>query len=365
MTTTNLNMKIVATLDRRPDREGLYSVLIFLRFPGNIRRQIATGVKVRKKDWDSKANQCRSDADAVVVDKILETVKAWRRGLLVNGRQVTSDMFDDWLHVKEQGDTFNAFYDDMLKQQYSLNEVSIRDQRQTLNLLNAYKHDIGFRELNKKTVMGFNEYLAKQGFATNTIKKHHKNLKKYVNLAIDHGKLEVTLDRHPYRSFRVAGKESDRVHLSEHEIEMIRDADLTGRAVDVRRLFLFASMTGIRFNDTQESDIRWRDEGIEYTPGKTKRTTGLVRVPYDVMWMPEVVRDYYLKPVKITNPECNRVLKEIMVVSEVDKLLTFHVSRHTFLTMVAKKTGNLFKVMKYAGLKKTDTAMVYVNLGGV
>lgn len=30
-----------------------------------------------------------------------------------------------------------------------------------------------------------------------------------------------------------------------------------------------------------------------------------------------------------------------------------------------RMTGNLFKVMKYAGLRKADTAMVYIHLAGV
>jgi len=69
--------------------------------------------------------------------------------------------------------------------------------------------------------------------------------------------------------------------------------------------------------------------------------------------------------VKITNPEVNRYLKTLMNDCEIDKLLTFHVARHTYLTHLARTTGNLFKVMKYAGLRKTETAMVYVHLAGV
>jgi integrase len=54
-----------------------------------------------------------------------------------------------------------------------------------------------------------------------------------------------------------------------------------------------------------------------------------------------------------------------MIAAEIDKLLTFHVARHTFLTHVAKNTGSIFQVMKYGGLRKTDTAMIYVHLAGV
>jgi site-specific recombinase XerD len=79
----------------------------------------------------------------------------------------------------------------------------------------------------------------------------------------------------------------------------------------------------------------------------------------------DIVTGYKLSPVAITNPEVNRYLKTLMNDCDIDKLLTFHVARHTFLTHLARTTGNLFKVMKYAGLRKTETAMVYVHLAGV
>ncbi len=58
----------------------------------------------------------------------------------------------------------------------------------------------------------------------------------------------------------------------------------------------------------------------------------------------------------------NRHLKIIGVDAKISTPLNFHVSRHTFCTLAAHKTGSVFKVMEYAGLYGVDTAMIYVNL---
>jgi site-specific recombinase XerD len=234
-----------------------------------------------------------------------------------------------------------------------------------LQIINLFNPAIHFRDIDKQLIVKFHNFLSGLGFAQNTIKKHHKDFKKFINRAIDEGKLSVTLEKHPYRGFSVPAKQSNREHLTPSEMQKIKDAQLTGREAEVRDLFLFSCDTGVRFSDTQGDGIKWRNEGIEYTPTKTQKYTSVVRVPYDVMQYPDFVKSSKGNLVKITNPEANRYLKNIMLSCDIDKLLTFHVSRHTFCTNVARKTGNLFKLMKYAGLRKTDTAMIYIHLAGV
>ena len=46
----------------------------------------------------------------------------------------------------------------------------------------------------------------------------------------------------------------------------------------------------------------------------------------------------------------------------IGKKMSAHVGRHTFLTHIAAKTGNVFTVMSLGGIRKVDTAMVYVHL---
>lgn len=358
-------MKIVVQLDSRANKDGLHNVIIMVTFSRTVKRTLNTGLKTEKRYFDKRSGEINNDPmGSSIIWTQKNKIETWRKTEMLNNRRLTVESFDAWLNRGGAGETFNSFYQERLSNDSTLAYVSERDQQQTLNLLNEFRPRIMFTQLNKRFVIDWNNFLAKEGYSTNTIKKHHKNVKKFVNLAIDHGKLEVTLDQHPYRSFRSPTKESDRTFLTVEEMHTIAAGDF-GAANPTRDLFLFACNTGLRFSDTQ-SEISYTDIGIEYRPIKTQRTTGLVRVPYDVMIQPDHVRKFATKPLpQISNVSANRDLKNIMVDTDIEKLLTFHVARHTFLTNVARITGNLFKVMKYGGLKKTDTAMVYVHLAGV
>ncbi len=60
--------------------------------------------------------------------------------------------------------------------------------------------------------------------------------------------------------------------------------------------------------------------------------------------------------------EVNRHLKVLSIDAKLPMALKFHMSRHTFCTLVAHETGSVFKVMEYAGIRRADTAMIYDNL---
>jgi site-specific recombinase XerD len=64
--------------------------------------------------------------------------------------------------------------------------------------------------------------------------------------------------------------------------------------------------------------------------------------------MPDQKVNFHLKTVSV---DCNSPFP-----------LTFHVARHSFCTRIAMQTGSVFEVMRYAGILKIDTAMIYVNL---
>jgi len=358
-------MKIVAQKDGRADRNGLYRIMIRCRFDDGSQRYVNTGVKVSEREWGKRKRIINNPVKEGIIDKAMIDLEKWRLSVLALGRRPTIDLFDDWINMGASGDTFNNFYSISLENDKTIVELSKRSQRRSLELINQFNPSINFNSIDRKMILAFHNFISGMGFAQNTIKGHHKNFKKFINRAIDEGKLIVTMDRHPYRSFSVPAKESDRQFLSDNEMNVLKDAELLGTLAKVRDLFLFSCDTGMRFADTQSGEIVWNEAGIEYKPGKTQRFTGLVRVPYEVMMFPDHVKNCEGNLLKISNQECNGYLKILMNDCEIKKYLTFHVSRHTFCTNVARKTGNLFKLMKYAGLRKSDTAMIYIHLAGV
>jgi integrase len=358
-------MKFVAQIDYRADKQGDHRVMIRCIFEGGEQRYIDTLVKCKRAQWGKRKRVLNDEKKNMVIERQLRKVYDWRFQQITEGKRITAALFDDWMKYGASADTFNVFCVRVLEKDNMLTDASKRSQMRTIQLINQFKPDIYFNQINRKIVIDFHNFIAGFGFAQNTIKKHHKDLKKFINRAIDENKLNVLLGQHPYRGFSVPATQSDRVFLSIREMEILRNTAMVGTQSQVRDLFLFSCDTGIRFSDTQDSSIQFDDEWIAYKPKKTQRYTGLVRVPYNVMQFPNHVKACKDNLLKISNQEANRYLKNIMIDCEIEKLLTFHVSRHTFCTNVARKTGNLFKLMKYAGLRKTDTAMVYIHLAGV
>ena len=64
----------------------------------------------------------------------------------------------------------------------------------------------------------------------------------------------------------------------------------------------------------------------------------------------------------VMNALVNRGLKVVQGLAKIPKTLTAHVGRHTFLTHIAMKTGNVFTTMQLGGLVKIETAQQYIHV---
>jgi len=80
---------------------------------------------------------------------------------------------------------------------------------------------------------------------------HHKQVKKYIHLAIKKDLLEP--NKNPYLKFQVKTAPTERIVLSQEEVAKIEAMNFTRDNVHldlVRDMFLFSSYTGLRFSDT-------------------------------------------------------------------------------------------------------------------
>lgn len=67
----------------------------------------------------------------------------------------------------------------------SLKESTKQNHLSTLHILSDYKKDIEFSELTFDFISSFECFMKNQGYHINTIAKHMKHLKKYINVAIN------------------------------------------------------------------------------------------------------------------------------------------------------------------------------------
>ena len=144
----------------------------------------------------------------------------------------------------------------------------------------------------------------------------------------------------------------------------------------MRDVALFAIYTGLRFSDlnTLTSDHIVHERGKTWLvkqPVKTKNTSSVtVRLPIYALFGGKALRliERYGTVEKLAhvgnNAAANRTLKEIVrkVGIPESRHITFHVCRHSFVTLLLSKGIPITSVQKLAGHQKIDMTLRYTHL---
>ena len=92
-------------------------------------------------------------------------------------------------------------------------------------------------------VSSFDDLLQQRGYATSTIHRHHRTLKRWINQAV---REEIIEHRdNPYTRYQVKRGKGRKVFLSADEVALMESAPQS----EARDMFLFACYTGLRYSD--------------------------------------------------------------------------------------------------------------------
>ncbi|WP_459187057.1 site-specific integrase [Parabacteroides sp. APC149_11_2_Y6] len=340
------------------------------------KKYFSTKVYVKPCQWDSKRrmvknhpnmdslNQYLSDYVSNLERKELEMVQSGKlfslRGLKDNSSNEDMISFTEFMH-KEIAHS-------------NLKESTLKNHLSTLQVLSSYKRTVTFDDLTFNFLCDFEYYLLMHKYHRNTIAKHMKHLKRYVNLAINKDLFE--LQRYPFRKYKIKYMESKRGHLTPEELDQLESISQRLRSTLRRALdmFLFSCYTGLRFSDivsiTRENfhmidDKLW----LIYSSVKTDVS---VRLPLFLLFdgKARVIYEQYIRNNKKTlfnvplssNSNINKQLKRICIVAGIDKKVSFHVARHTNATLLLYNGANITTVQKLLGHKSVRTTEIYSNI---
>ena len=176
---------------------------------------------------------------------------------------------------------------------------------------------------------------------------------RYNNLIPTGAHKTIFLDADEYKRFR--------------EIKLPADASYSMRLS--HKMFIFCCEVGLRYSDMQ--DLKWehllvnngRFEALEKIQIKTRNH---VHVPLSNQALALIMmnkhnrnKEYVFD--RIAGQTINDNLKILAKMADIDKVLSFHVSRHTFATNLANNGANEFEIAQLLGDKKLDMARIYVN----
>jgi integrase len=267
--------------------------------------------------------------------------------------------------------SFGAFMrDEML--QSKIKESTMKSHLSTLRILETYKPDLCVEEVTYNFLRGFEEFLLRRDYHCNTIAKHFKNLKRYINLAVN--KDMYSLQHYPFRKYRIRHQVTKRAHLTPAELSKLEklhlDNESRRRCLD---MFLFSCYTGIRFSDA----VRLTRNNFCIVDNKiwliytSVKTNTCIRLPLSLLFDGKAITIYkryrYRKDSLFgisahANSSINKQLLKIAELAVINKKISFHTARHTNATLLLYRGANITTVQKILGHKSVQTTEIYSSV---
>ncbi|GAA5085398.1 site-specific integrase [Chryseobacterium ginsengisoli] len=297
--------------------------------------------KVFPEEWDKKSKTCIGKGFGeinIFLKEIELKLEKFCMNKINNNQLLTIDIIKDYYN----GINLNCFYtvfDKMFEiKSQKLKEPTIYKYNLLRKYLKEFKKQIDVVEVDLMFIERFEAFLRKKDVGKHGISNHHKNLDAIINLAIKH-KLMI---ENPYINKEYKENSECLEFLTPDELESFSKIKLnhdSGLKLTKDR-FLFSCLTGLRHSDINTltiGDIDLKNRMITKEQIKTGR---IVKVPLNTRAVLMVKKygkgkdkDELLFP-SVANQNDNMRLKTLAKTIELNKNLTFHVSRHTFGTMM-------------------------------
>ncbi len=245
---------------------------------------------------------------------------------------------------------------------------SLRSRYVSRAVLKNYETFLGHEpttaDITERCIIDFSSYLAEHVAASTARTYLHKL----------HAIVEECVERHyiernpipPIRKLIAHVPASPRTFLTSDEVRQLSETDCKHQ--DVKLAFLFACCTGLRLSDIET--LRWEHLCCS-SSGRTlvkvqEKTRHEVRVPLGASACSILHQagdgasgQVFHLPSRST---ISLTLREWGQSAAIGKRLTFHVSRHSFATMLISADVGIFTVSKLCGHTNVRTTQIYAHM---
>ena len=336
----------------------------------------STHIYLSPEQWDNKRKLiCKhphAEALNYQVKEFLIQLESKELSLWKEGKVITLERLKEEFGIKKNKSFLDFILKDITDSPYK--QSTKQNLLSTYALLTKFKDNINFKELTTEFVFDFERFLFGSNLQTNTVAKHMKHFKTFVNLAIDKGYL--TLNDYPFRRYRIKTLKSKHTFLLPDELEKLESLELTGKSIAYKHsleAFLFCCYTGLRYSDfTQlsEKNIVF----IEKRPWiifTTIKTGAEVRLPLALLfggkgW--KLLRKHQKHLNEFFNLKANSTVNKDLIrigkLAGIQKHFSFHSARHTNATLLIYKGVNITTVQKLLGHRNVSTTQIYSEVMG-
>lgn len=375
---------------KKTGMHGGKSLPIYMRVTINGQRfEISTNRYVEPSKWFSKAGKVKGNSEeARSINSFLDTLKQrvydYQKIILREGDVFTKvTLRNKWYGIDERSHTLIEVFKNHNRQLESLigqdcSKATFTKYRTTLDHTIAFmkwkyqKTDIEISRITYSFITDFEFWLKSEKKCNhNSTIKYLSNLRKIINLCIKNG----WLTKDPFFGFKMTKKEVIRDFLTEEELQSIIQKEFTNQRIrQVRDIFIFSCFTGLAYVDAKKlkrSEVVVGIDGERWIYTQRKKTDSPTRIPLlpnvlEIMERyqdhPQCLHEGSLLPVP-SNVKLNTYLKEIADLCGINKLLTFHIARHTFATTVTLSNGvPIETVSKMLGHKSIKITQIYAKI---
>ncbi|GAB5398961.1 MAG: site-specific integrase [Aureisphaera sp.] len=290
----------IRSLEKNPKKESL----ILMHFSSKNRRfKKSIGYKCPLLHWDVKKQKVKTGKgmmqNAYKINKRIDDIRVFTEKELSNmvsdvgtiDLEKLSQLVSSKIKSKDnEEDTIKSYVVNYAKnliesKRNRINVTTFRSYNQTIKLLELYEKSysdkLKFDHINLTFYRSFVDLLEDEEYSLNSIGKHIKNLKIFLNDALVNGITSNTIFKH--RAFKVLKEVTTEIYLTEDEIRILAKKDFENRPeIELARdIFLIGCYTGQRvsdYNGLTDSNIDVID-GHKFIKIHQKKTGTIVHVP--------------------------------------------------------------------------------------
>lgn len=332
------------------------------------KKDISLKIYLKKGQFDENRAVIKGHPEEKVLNLVLEKIKFRMSQETLNCELNESDFTPELFEqiVKGKVTNRNSFYEFALNEINNSEEHSAQTKKTYLtqvSKMKLFRPELTWKELNLDFIEKYKNYMIKTLHNNeNTYYKSLTFIKSMINRGIRKGHVKENL----FRNITLKKIQGKREFLDIEDLKVLEELYQTGKLVrhrqNVLQYFLFSCYTGLRYMDIKQirhGDIR--NSIIQITMHKTKDN---VRIPViekaRALIVPGEPGERIFKV--ITNQKTNDFLKEIMVIANINKKISFHCARHTFATVGLTVGIPIEVISKLLGHRDLKTTQIYAKV---
>jgi integrase len=374
-------------INAKAGKDGLHLIMLRITHDRKLKR-ISTEVRVKPNHFNTNAKDGnwirKTHTEYVKFNKALEKFKNEVDDI---GKSLENKSAKAIKQAKKSGLTnddligyYNKFVEDA--KEFNSTTYAMAVKSRCKRFVEIYP-ELKFSDVNTQLLNEFKKTLkTKYKLSNNSIISHLNTLKAIFTNACT-GENPVYKGYNPFGDFAIEKMKSRKEKLSYEQIKKIEALDLDKHSEiwHVRNYFLFAFYgAGIRISDLMQ--LRWNnieDGYLKYTMNKNNKEVDILLTSEAIKILKvyksiESNKDSLIFPIlKLSNKNkdefeirrqinskngiINRWLKVIGVNAQIDKKISFHMSRHSFADHMRKQDISLYdiqKLMKHGTIQQTE-----------